>query len=146
MTSNWELSVALLEMNSEQGAASFICHHEFSLLSLIFCLKKKKRKSREKNDMFFCHQERKAEPGSLNALGLVLWKCFSCATGLTDCLFFFFLTSLQSDLWAQRCFTAAWCSCVQFSVLLLEAGGRRAADQSMRRIFIRGCGVVVFSP
>lgn len=57
--------------------------------------------------------------------------------------FFFFLTSLQSDLWAQRCFTAAWCSCVQFSVLLLEAGGRRAADQSMRRIFIRGCVVVV---
>lgn len=94
--------------------------------------------------MFFCHQERKAEPGSLKALGLVLWKCFSCATGLTDCPFFFSLTSLQSDLWAQHCFTAAWCSCVQFSVLLLEAGGRRAADQSMRRIFIRGCWFVFF--
>lgn len=88
MTSNWEFSVALSEVNTNQWAPWFICYYEFSLLSLIF-VKGWGGESQEKNDStFFCSNERKAAAGSLNAVGLVLWKCFSCATGLRESLFF----------------------------------------------------------
>lgn len=89
MTWNWQFSVALSEVNTKQWARWFICHHEFSLLSLIF-VKGGKKSSQEKNDnTFFCSSERKAEAASLNAVFLALWKCFSSATGLRESLFFF---------------------------------------------------------
>lgn len=86
-TSRWEFSVTPLEVNTKQCAHWFICHYEFSLLSLIFV--EGGKKSQEKNDnTFFSSSERKAEAARLNAVFSVLWKCFSCATGLRESLFF----------------------------------------------------------
>lgn len=63
-------------------------------MSLACCLssvlREKKNSRQEKNDTtFFCSSERKAEAASLNAVFLVLWKCFSCATGLRESGVFF---------------------------------------------------------